>query len=325
MAFRLYDYFETHRGSNYALLGIVYYFVRQGNPVQQQILIAGCGDIGKRVAGLWIEQGHEVSALTRNVHRFEQQCDLRIRSIEGDLDLPDSHISLPSRDAWIFYFLPPPDNGEDDTRMRAFISHLDHNQPPEKIIYISTTGVYGDCHGEWVTEQSPVNPQSQRSKRRLAAEKILTEWHTRTLIPVIILRVAGIYGPGRLPIARIKSGQAVLDEKEAPFSNRIHSDDLARICVTAARQVVNGYHIYNVSDGNPTTMTDYFNRVAKIAGLQPPRTVTLDQAAQEFSPMMLSFLNESKRVDNRKMLQELGVELLYPDLETGLQQCLSGQ
>ena len=110
----------------------------------------------------------------------------------------------------------------------------------------------------------------------------------------------------------------MLNEQEAPFSNRIHSDDLARICVAAAVQIVNGYHIYNVSDGHPTTMTDYYNRVAKTAGLPPPRIISLSETATEFSPMMLSFLSESKRVDNRKMLQELGVELLYPDLESGL-------
>ena len=290
----------------------------QGNPMQQQILIIGCGDIGKRVTRLWQDQGTNVTALTRNAHRFDPHDRIHVTTIEGDLDYPETLASLPSRNACVYYFVPPPDEGDDDPRMRAFINHLRGDQLPEKIIYISTTGVYGDCNGAWVTEQSTVKPHNQRSKRRLAAEKLLTKWHADTGIPVVILRVAGIYGPGRLPITRIKSGQPVLNEQEAPFSNRIHSEDLARICVAAAMHIVNGYHIYNVSDGHPTTMTDYYNRVARSAGLPPPRIVSLNEAATEFSPMMQSFLNESKRIDNRKMLQELGIELLYPDLETGL-------
>jgi len=286
--------------------------------MQQQILIIGCGDIGKRVARLWLEQGADVSVMTRNAQLFDQQSSTQVKVVEGDLDHHETFATLPSQHACIYYFVPPPDDGDDDPRIQNFLNHLGDDQLPEKIIYISTTGVYGDCNGAWVTEQSTVNPQNQRSKRRLAAEQLLTKWHTTNKIPVVILRVAGIYGPGRLPIRRIKSGQPVLNENEAPFSNRIHSEDLARICVAAAKQIVNGYHIYNVSDGHPTTMTDYFNRVAKNAGLQPPRIISLHEAAAEFSPMMMSFLNESKRIDNRKMLQELGIELRYPDLETGL-------
>ena len=286
--------------------------------MQQQILIIGCGDIGKRVARLWLERGSDVSVLTRNVQQFDQHDHIQVNTVEGNLDQLETLAGMPARNACIYYFVPPPDDGDDDPRMRAFIYQLRNGELPEKIIYISTTGVYGDCNGAWVTEQSTVNPQNQRSKRRLAAEKLLTNWHAATRVPVVILRVAGIYGPGRLPIGRIKTGQPVLNEQEAPFSNRIHSDDLARICVAAAVQIVNGYHIYNVSDGHPTTMTDYYNRVAKTAGLPPPRIISLSETATEFSPMMLSFLSESKRVDNRKMLQELGVELLYPDLESGL-------
>jgi len=287
----------------------------------QQILIIGCGDIGKRVAHLWIEHGGNIFALVRNAQQVIYLRELHITPIIGDLDHPATLVNLPLKDSLIYYFAPPPADGNDDPRLSNFMNLLTDNDLPSKIVYISTTGVYGDCHGAWVTEQSPVNPQNGRSKRRLAAEKILKEWHDNTAIPVVILRVAGIYGPGRLPIERIKSGQPVLNENEAPYSNRIHSNDLARICLVVSEHSSPGYRVYNVSDGHPTTMSDYFNRVALSAGLKPPRTVSMEEARHEFSPNMLSFLNESKRVDNRKLLQELGIKLLYPDLENGLEHC----
>ena len=287
----------------------------------QQILIIGCGDIGKRVARLWNEHGGIIFALVRNTQRAVYLREMHINSIIGDLDHPATLANLPLKDSLIYYFAPPPADGTDDPRLSNFMNHLTDDDLPSKIVYISTTGVYGDCHGAWVTEQSPVNPQTLRSKRRLAAERILKEWHDKTAVPVVILRVAGIYGPGRLPIERIKSGQPVLNKNEAPFSNRIHSNDLARICLAAAEHSPPGYHVYNVSDGHPTTITDYFNRVALSTGLKPPRVVSMEEARHEFSPMMLSYLNESKRVDNRKLLQELGIKLLYPDLEYGLEHC----
>jgi nucleoside-diphosphate-sugar epimerase len=286
-----------------------------------RILIIGCGDIGERVARIWADRGAGVSALVRDHKRAAYLRDKGITTIIGNLDDPDTLVDLPVHDAVIYYFAPPPNDGLDDPRMHAFVEYVGHKRHPVKIIYTSTTGVYGDRDGEWVTEQSPVNPQNLRSKRRVAAENILRKWHDATMTPVIILRVAGIYGPGRLPVERIRSGQAILDEIEAPYSNRIHSEDLARICIAAAEYTATGYHIFNVSDGHPTTMTDYYNRVAANADLAPPRTVSMEQATREFSPVRLSFLTESKRIDNHKMLDELGITLLYPDLETGLKQC----
>jgi len=287
----------------------------------RHILITGCGDIGKRVARLWGEHGKNVYALIRDPHQTRHLRDMRINPVMGDLDNPDTLVNLPVQDALIYYFAPPAAAGDDDPRMHNFINCLTDHNHPAKIIYISTTGVYGDCHGAWVTEDSPVNPQTPRSIRRLAAERLLKEWHDATAIPVVILRVAGIYGPGRLPIERIKSGQPVLHEKEAPYSNRIHADDLAFICLSTGEHPSAGYRVYNISDGHPTTMTDYFMRVATKAGLPLPRIVSINEARRELDPLMLSFLDESKRVDNRRMLQELGVKLRYPDLATGLDHC----
>jgi nucleoside-diphosphate-sugar epimerase len=135
-----------------------------------------------------------------------------------------------------------------------------------------------------------------------------------------VLRVPGIYGPGKLPLARLRQGLPVLREADAPYTNRIHVDDLAAICVAA----MSGRHnntVYNVSDGNPGNMTDYFFRVADAAGLPRPPVVGREEAQQVLSPGMLSFLNDSRRMDNTRLLKELGITLRYPDLDTGLASC----
>ena len=191
---------------------------------------------------------------------------------------------------------------------------------PERVVYISTSGVYGDCGGAWIDEDWPLNPISERGKRRLAAELILRGWSDRTGIPVVILRVPGIYGPGRLPVERVRQGVPVLFEADSPYSNRIHADDLALACCAAARRGHAG-QAYNISDGHPTTMTDYFWRIADRYGLKRPPAISLAEARQVLSPNMLSFLEESKRLDNRRMLDKLQVTLQYPDLASGLEAC----
>jgi nucleoside-diphosphate-sugar epimerase len=188
-------------------------------------------------------------------------------------------------------------------------------------VLISTTGIYGDCRGEWVTEDRPPNPKADRAFRRLSAEKALVEFGIKNKVEIIILRVPGIYGPGRLPEKRLRSGEPVLQEKESPYSNRIHADDLAEACIAAAKKGRPG-ESYNVSDGHPSTMTDYFFRVADLLGIQRPPVISLEQAGKEMGAGMLSYLAESKRIDNSKMLKELGLKLIYPDLEKGLPSCI---
>jgi nucleoside-diphosphate-sugar epimerase len=187
-------------------------------------------------------------------------------------------------------------------------------------VYISTSAVYGDCGGDWIDEECPLNPKSDRGKRRMAAEQVLEDWSQRTGVPVIILRVPGIYGPGRLPVERVRQGVPVLIPEESPYSNRIHADDLAAACVAASRRGQSG-RAYNISDGHPTTMTDYFWRIADLHGLPRPPAISLAEARSVLTPAMLSFLEESKRLINRRMLDELRVKLQYPDLAQGLKHC----
>ncbi|RNC71355.1 MAG: SDR family oxidoreductase [Desulfuromonadales bacterium] len=283
----------------------------------ERIFIIGCGDIGRRVARLARKQGAEVVALTRSEEKAETLRELGIAAVMGDLDAPDSLAGLPIRGATVFYFAPPPGGGFTDPRVRTFCAAVTPGDEPRKLVYISTSGVYGDCGDAVVTEDTPPNPQTSRGKRRLDAETALTAWGKERGVAVVILRVTGIYGPGRLPLQHLTCGQPVLFENEAVFTNRIHSEDLARICLAAADRGEGG-DIFNVSDGHPGTMTEYFNACADALGFPRPRQVTLEEARKVMSPLMLSYVTESRRMDNRKMLDKLGIELLCPTLAEGL-------
>jgi nucleoside-diphosphate-sugar epimerase len=221
------------------------------------VLIIGCGDIGERVARHERSEGRAVIGLVRSEKSVRRLRAAGIQPIAADLDAPASLNNLPVKDAVVYYFAPPPDTGVTDPRMETFVSAMTPTNPPRCIVLISTTGVYGDCRGEWVTEDRPPNPQADRARRRLAAETTLQAWSKTSGVSVVILRVPGIYGPGYLPEKRLRSGEPVLREDESPFSNRIHADDLARICIAAARHA-HPSRLYNVSDGHPTTMTDFF-------------------------------------------------------------------
>ena len=290
-------------------------------PTDKRVFIIGCGDIGYRVAKLEQTAGQPVSALSRSDLSAAKLSRHAIKPINGDLDQPPSLHELPRDAEVLYYFAPPPAEGEDDPRLVALLSALDRKGLPRRIVYISTSGVYGDCGGAWVDETWPANPRSDRGRRRAAAEKCLLDWSGQHGVAAVILRVPGIYGPGRLPVERIRRGVPVLREEESPWSNRIHADDLAQACVLAARRGDAGA-IYNVSDGNPTTMTDYFHCVADLLGLPRPPAISMAEARITLGPGILSFLEESKRLDNRRMLEELGVSLRYPDLAKGLPSCV---
>lgn len=289
-------------------------------PAISDVLIVGCGDIGERVAGLERSAGRRVSGLVRSEASARRLRAAGIQPITADLDAPASLRDLPVRDALVYYFAPPPGKGVTDPRMETLVSVLGSSGLPTRVVLIGTTGVYGDCDGEWVTEDRPPNPQTDRAKRRLAAETALRRWSGKSGVPIVILRAPGIYGRGLLPEKRLRDREPVLREEESPFSNRIHADDLARACFVAGHHANPGT-LYNVSDGHPTTMTDFFYRVADVLGIPRPPAITLEQARRELGEGILSYLAESKRIDNRRMREELGVDLMYPDLAAGLPSC----
>jgi len=283
----------------------------------EHCFIVGCGQVGREVARIELANHRHVSALARTPGRCDELDALGISPVFGDLDRPDSLGELTVSEAGVYYFAPPPRSGTTDGRMRHFLSAISSKPLPQRIVLISTSGVYGDCHGEWVTEDRPPSPDSDRGRRRWDAEQQALEYGSTTGVPVVVLRVPGIYGPGRLPVERLKSGEPVLGEGESPWSNRIHMHDLVLSCIAAMERGRAG-GIYNISDGQPTTMTDFFNRTADALGLPRPVQISRAEAAGRLSAGMQSYLAESKRLDNRRMREELGVQPKYPDLQSGL-------
>jgi nucleoside-diphosphate-sugar epimerase len=282
------------------------------------VLIVGCGDIGVRIARLHEGRDSAVTCLVRSEASAERLRGLALAA--RDIDLDAALPPLPTAAALVYYLAPPPGTGQTDPRMHRFLEAC-RGARPARVVYISTTGVYGDCAGAWVDETRPPAPGSERGRRRLDAERALAAFAAETGVETVILRVPGIYGPGRLPIERLREGLVVVCPEEAPPSNRIHADDLARVCLAAGLRGRPGA-IYNVSDGTPSSMTEYFYAVADRLGLPRPPCVGLAEAKRRMSPGMWSFVSESRRLDVRRMKAELGVALRYPDLGEGLRASL---
>jgi len=287
------------------------------------MLIIGCGYIGRRVAAAYQARGEGVRALVRSP---ESARDLAGRGIEAlALDLGQGDLApLAAAGERVFHFAPPPPQGRRDLWTRRLVEAFDSQGHPARLVYISTTGVYGDCAGDWVDENRPPNPGADRAWRRLDAEETLREWSQRSGGALVILRVAGIYGPGVLPLERIRQGLPLVRAEEAPYTNRIHADDLVALCLAAMDCGPSG-GLYNASDGHPSSMTDYFLRVADLAGLPRPPLLPLVEAEGKLSAGMLSYLRESRRLSNHRMLTELGVSLRYPSLAEGLPACFREQ
>jgi nucleoside-diphosphate-sugar epimerase len=283
------------------------------------VTIIGCGDIGTRLAMAYQKSMFEVTGWVASCKSARRLQQLNITTVQLDLD----QLALQAgslAEELLFYFVPPPKLGVVDSRVGHLIGALNKAVKPQKVVYLSTSGVYGDCQGEWVDEQRKPQPTVDRAKRRLDAEQQWQAWSRRSGVPLVILRVAGIYGPGKLPIERIRKGLPMVAEIDAPITNHIHSLDLVRIAMAAMERGEDGA-LFNVCDGRPESMTRYFNRVADYLQLPRPPQISLQEAKQQLSPGMLSYLAESRRLSNRKLLKELGVVLQYPELEQGLPAC----
>jgi nucleoside-diphosphate-sugar epimerase len=274
-------------------------------------LIVGCGDVGLRVAATLRAMRREVTGVVRTDQSVATLAQAGVQTLQVDLDVAAPPASAPL----LFWFAPPPAAGEGDPRLRRFLGS--HERADIRVVYISTSGVYGDCAGRWIDEDEPLKPVSTRATRRLDAERALAGWGGNH----VILRVPGIYGPGRLPLDRLQKQLPVVRAEESPFTNRIHADDLAMAALHAAAYGARGA-AYNISDGHPTTMCDYFIRCAALLGLPPPPQVTMDEARRVFMPAMWSFMEESKRLRNWRMIEQLGFVPRYPGLEQGLGACL---
>ncbi len=282
----------------------------------KRILIVGCGDIAMRVAHL-LNSGYRLFGLLRNTERFAELRAAGITPLPGDLDDALSLRRLTGLAHTVLHFAPPPNIGHSDTRTRNLLAVLSRGTLPENLVYISTSGVYGDCAGESVTETHTLNAQTARAQRRMDAENKIRSWAKRTGVRAIILRVPGIYAADRLPLHRLQQGTPAIVAAEDSHTNHIHADDLARI-VTAALRHAKPNRVYHTSDDSELKMGDYFDSVADAFGLPHVPRISREQAQQTLPKTLLTFMNESRRLTNRRMKRELKIILLYPTVADAL-------
>ena len=285
--------------------------ITNANLTRPHALIVGFGDIGERVA-IRLQTAYAVSALIRKPERAAIAQKYGADAIEGDLALPETLEKITAyRVDTIFHFAPPPSMGEVDTHTVNLLDVLLRAEAkPKQIIYISTTGVYGDCGGQLVDELTPTQPQTARAVRRVSAETALLAWCLKHSVVLTILRAPGIYALDRLPIARINAGTPAIISDEDSYTNHIHADDLASACITALTQKKSA--TFNIVDDSDLKMGDYFNLVADHFYLPRPLRVSRAVAESQVSPQMLSFMRESRRIANTKMKAELKLTLRYP-------------
>ncbi len=278
-----------------------------------QTVIAGSGYTGKRVAAR-LPPG-SVSVVTRSAQSLPG-IDVRLADLDQTLTDP---INLPAPYA-LLYTVPPPTQGEDDPRLAGFLSRID--PAPQRLVYLSTSGVYGNRDGATVTETDVPNPETPRAKRRVAAEGLLAEWCKAHGTTLLILRVPGIYGPGRLGIDRLRDSGEVLRDAESGPGNRIHVDDLAGCCIAALTGDAPA-GVYNVGDGDHRSTSAFSRLLAKVARLREPASISLAEAETRWSAMRLSFVRESRRVDVTKMRETLGYRPRFADPEDGIRASLA--
>jgi len=289
----------------------------------RSFVVAGCGYSGSRVAARLAGLG-PVTAITRAPRAPRFATPFGLDMVTRDFDTGRAALlPRPKTERFdIIYLVPPPASGTTDTRLARFLEALTEN--PARFVYISTTGVYGDAAGGVVSEDTPPAPATDRARRRLAAENSLRAWCEARGVEWTILRVPGIYGPGRLPVERLRRGEPVLVEAAAGPGNRIHVDDLADATVAALLKPEARNRIYNVGDGDHMTSTAFLSLVAKIAGLPAPPQLTLAELRARRSEGLLSFLAESRRVDTNRLRQELEFTPRYASPEQGIRASLSG-
>lgn len=295
-----------------------------------RILIVGCGDIARRLAPL-LTRRYRVYGLIRNADRKQELEGWGVRPVIGDLDVSASLRKLSGLAHFVIHLAPPQPAGITDQRTLHLISALGglQNGPPnrshrrcrmlpQRLLYISTTGVYGNCHGETVPETRPLHPDTGRARRRVAAETMLREWGGRNGVAVSILRVPGIYADDRLPLDRVRKGTPTLFANEDSYTNHIHADDLARIIVAAILRARPG-RSYNCVDDSALKMGDYFDLVADRLGLPRAPRMSRAQAELQLPDTLMSFLRESRRIGNRRLKRELKFRLRFPTVQSALE------
>ena len=287
---------------------------------RERLLIIGCGDVGQRVVRL---QRHvRVVALTSSPERVANLRAQGATPIVGNLDAPATLQRLAGWATRVLHLAPPPLQGSLDPRTLALTRMLMRRSAPNRVVYGSTSGAYGDCSGAWVDESRKVNPITPRAQRRVDAEARMRHFGRlrSSAVRVSVLRIPGIYAPDReggTPRERLLRGTPVLAREDDVFTNHIHADDLARACQLALWRG-KPQRMYNVNDDSQLLMGDYFDMAAGLYGLAKPPRIGRAQAQAELPAMQLSFMSESRRLVNTRMKRELRLQLRYPTVEDGL-------
>lgn len=295
------------------------------DPAGRPLWIVGCGDSGLRLARRWrAVGGGEVLGLRRDVTAVDALSDPGIRGLPFDLDadspLPDC-ATVSSAGAVLVWLAPPPRTGREDSRLRRHLPGLLERLQPQRLLLASTTGVYGaGTDADWTTEDAPARPDTDRAHRRLDAEQGALAAAEYAGVAVARLRIAAIYGPGRLPVRRLRARQALSPEMAARLGNRIHVEDLVEALFLAALQAPDGA-VYNVADGHPAPFGDYLDACADALAL--PRLPRSDPGDDQAPPdPAADFMRGGRRIAAERIRRELGWVLRYPDYHRGIPPCL---
>ena len=293
------------------------------NPVQQprlrlpRLLIVGGGDVACRTLPRLYGR-YQLYVLLRDADQADYWRRHGACPVLADLDQPASLKRIGGLAEIVLHFAPPPDRGATDSRTRHLVAALKHAKSlPQRLIYISTSGVYGDCQGDQVDETRRLQPTTARARRRVDAERQLRRFGREAGVAVSILRAPGIYAADRLPIERLQRGVQALRPEDDVFTNHIHADDLAMLVCAALRRGRRN-RCYNASDESGLKMGEYFDLVADSFGLPRAPRIARSEAQQILSPVQLSFMSESRRLDNRRIREELGAQLRFPRVSDGI-------
>jgi len=275
-----------------------------------RILIVGCGDVALRLATARRGRARFYGLIRTPEHAARLRA-AGIVPIAGDLDRRDRLARLAGLADHVLHLAPPPGEGEDDPRTRRLLAVLARASVPRTLIYVSTSGVYGDCAGAAVPETRPPRPRNARAKRRLAAEQGLRHWAARNRVRLAILRAPGIYAEDRMPAERVRQGLPALHSVADIYTNHIHADDLAGLVWTALFRA-QANRVYHAVDDSGLKMGDWFDVVADHLGLARPPRLSQAEVMAAVTPAMRSFLTESRRLSNRRLKTELRYRLRHP-------------
>lgn len=278
-----------------------------------RLLIVGCGDVGMRLLPQLCRR-FRVFAVTSQPERRAELRALGAVPVVADLDRPATLARLAHLAPWVLHLAPPQPDGEHDRRTRHLVAAL---RGVRRMVYVSTSGVYGDCGGALVSETRPVAPRNARARRRVDAERVLRAWALASGVSLAILRVPGIYADDRLPLRRLEQGTPALVASDDVYTSHVHAADLAQIAWLALWRGRPGRVVHAVDDTR-MKMADYFDAVADAFGMNRPPRLPRAELERAVSPTLLSFMSESRRLDNTRLKRELRARLRHPDVASTL-------